>query len=153
ALRQRLAARSPLIGQKLVHIFEDPSQASPTLISRYLRIDDRIAHFLLDSDDLDSRLLPYAKLITPRARLADIVLPPEETARLASLARHSISAQTVLYFHGPYGSGKQTAAEAICAETGLRLLEVDGEQLVNLEPSAFDNLMRIALREAKLHGA
>ena len=59
----------------------------------------------------------------------------------------------VFYFQGPYGVGKQSAAEALCRELGRRLLVVDGERLINAEELAFETAVRLILREALLQDA
>ena len=59
----------------------------------------------------------------------------------------------VFYFQGPYGVGKQSTAEALCRETGRRLLVVDGERLLNGEEPAFEAAVRLTLREALLQDA
>jgi hypothetical protein len=51
--RQHFSADSPLLRYQLLHLFSDPTQQYPTLLGKYLKVDERIANYLLDSDELD----------------------------------------------------------------------------------------------------
>ncbi len=150
----RFAAPAPLIAHRLVELFDDPAQPRPPLLARYLKADDRIVRYLLDADEPDARLLPYAQRIIPAARLEDLSLPPEIAHRLAALVRDPArSGHRVLYFQGPYGVGKQTLAEALCREIGLKLLVMDGPRVLDEAAKSFETLVELALREASLQGA
>ncbi|MDJ0716757.1 MAG: ATP-binding protein [Prochloraceae cyanobacterium] len=50
--RQRLIPSSPLLKHHLVKLFEDPSQPESPLLSKSLKIDDRIVNYLLDTADI-----------------------------------------------------------------------------------------------------
>jgi SpoVK/Ycf46/Vps4 family AAA+-type ATPase len=152
ASRQRFAPQAPLIRHGLLSLFDDPSQQQPPLLGKYLKVDERVVGYLFESDELDARLLPYARSIVPRARIGDLLLPADLKSRLLLLA-HSQGESPVFYFQGPYGVGKQSAAEALSLETGRRLLVVDGERLLNGEAPAFEAVVRLTMREALLQDA
>jgi SpoVK/Ycf46/Vps4 family AAA+-type ATPase len=152
ASRQRFAPQAPLVKHGLLSLFDDPSQQQPPLLGKYLKVDERIVSYLLESDEMDVRLLPYARSVVPRARIDDLLLPADLKRRLVSLTRDQ-SQSMVFYFQGPYGVGKQSAAEALCRELGRRLLVVDGERLINAEDVAFETAVRLILREALLQDA
>jgi hypothetical protein len=143
---------APLVDGKLLLVLEDPAQGPATLLSKYLNVAERIVGYLLGSDDLDSRLLPYVRCVRPEARLEDLVLPTETKKRLLLLARQAHADRTILYLQGSYGSGKKTAAEAICRESGLGLLVVDTESLANSQSLNFETAVRLMAREALLRG-
>ena len=161
--RQRFVEGAPLIDQRLVLLFEDPSHQRPPLLSRYLKLDERIVNHLLDDDRLDGRLAAYAAATPPRSSLDALPLPAETRHRLTLLARnarsgarsgaHSGERATVLLFQGPYGVGKQAAAEALCRELGLSLLAVDLNRVGDAERSEFETIVGLAAREALLTGA
>lgn len=151
AARGRFLAPAPLIHHHLVTLFDDPSQPHPPLLSKYLKVDERIAAYLLDSDALDPRVRAYAARGTAQTGLDDLLLPADLKGRLASLVRDKAEG-LILYFQGPYGVGKQTTAEALCREQGQGLLVVDGERLVEAGQEAFQMVARLACREALLQG-
>jgi SpoVK/Ycf46/Vps4 family AAA+-type ATPase len=155
AARQRFADGAPLLDQRLVHLFDDPSHHRPPLLSRYLKLDDRVVNYLLDDDRLDARLEAYAGAIPPRATVEALPLPVDIKQRLTLLARDGRCREkaTVLLFQGPYGVGKQAAAEALCRELGLGLLTVDLNRSAKGEQSEFETIVGLAVREALLSGA
>ncbi|MBN1814365.1 MAG: ATP-binding protein [Anaerolineae bacterium] len=152
ATRERFAPTAFLFRHHLLHLFDDPSHQQPPLLSRYLKVDERVVGYLLDSDVIDGHLLPYTRYISPQTtRLEDLLLPDDFKRRLSLLAQENRS--RLLYFQGSYGVGKQTTAEALCQELGVGLLVVDGEQLLGTEGVAFETIARLASREALLQNA
>jgi hypothetical protein len=153
AARERLTGRSPLVHQRLIELFDDPSRPQPPLLGRSLRADARVVSFLLGGDDVDARLAPFARCTEPAARLDDLVQEPALKERLRALAGDSAGSGAVLYLQGPYGVGKETTAEALCGELGLRLLAVDVERLLAADEITFETILDLAGREAVLQGA
>ena len=155
AARQRFTASSPLIKRRLLRLSEDSPPQTSSLLSKYLKIDERVTDYLLGSDELDPFLLPYAEYIKPETRLEDLVMPDEVKRRLVLLTRQKATAEPglVWYFQGPYGVGKQTTAEALCHELGMGLLVIDGERLLNQREGDFPEAVSLAVREALLQRA
>jgi len=155
AARGRLTEGAPLLGHRLVELFDDPSRPHPPLLARYLRADARVVSYLFGGDDIDVRLIPFARRIEPAARLDDLVQEPEWKARLRALAAlpEAEGGGAVLYLQGPYGVGKETTAEALCRELGLRLLSVDLDRLLAGGDDTFETVLDLAGREAVLQGA
>ncbi|HEY6303630.1 MAG TPA: ATP-binding protein [Terriglobales bacterium] len=158
SFRDKLAQRrcfmpgAPLLDGRLVFVTEDPAQGPTTLLGKYLNVDERIIGYLLGSDDPDSHLIPHVRCITPEARLEDLVLSAETKKRFSLLARRSHEDRTILYFQGPYGSGRKTAAEVLCRDSELGLLVVDTESLASSQSMNFETAVRLAGREALLQG-
>jgi SpoVK/Ycf46/Vps4 family AAA+-type ATPase len=154
AARGRLTGRAPLVRHRLVELFDDPSRPQPPLLGRSLRADARVVSFLLGGDDFDARLAPFAHCVEPAARLDDLVQEPALQEKLRALsAGGRAGSGAVLYLQGPYGAGKETTAEALCGELGLRLLAVDLERLLTTDETTFETLLDLAGREAVLQGA
>jgi SpoVK/Ycf46/Vps4 family AAA+-type ATPase len=153
--RERFSPNAPLFKHHLLGMFDDPSHLQPPLLSKYLKVDDRVVDYLLESDELDARLSPYARHYLPQTRLEDLLLPHDIKRRLALLAREGRMERQSLafYFQGPYGVGKQTAAEALCRELGIGLLVVDGERLLAQAEVPCGTMVRMVAREALLQGA
>jgi ATP-dependent 26S proteasome regulatory subunit len=151
--RQRFLYNAPLVRHRLLQLFEDPSQPKPTLLGRYIRIDERIVNYLLESDEPDNRLQAYLKRVEPKSRLDSLVMPSERKARLARLLGDPEARRVILYLQGPYGSGKQATAEALCRKLNLALLVVDGKRLATNTEADFQLLLQLASREAVLQSA
>ena len=155
AARTRFTPVAPLLRHHLVQLGEEPDQRSASWLGRTLRLDPRVARFLLDDDVVDDRLQPYARVVTDAASLDDLVFPEAFRRQLSQLVGHAGTdgANLVLYCQGPYGVGKQTAAMACCQELGGALLVVDGKRLAASNLEEFATLARLIDREARLQGA
>jgi SpoVK/Ycf46/Vps4 family AAA+-type ATPase len=153
--RHRFTPNAPLLKHQLLHLVDDPSLHHPPLLSRYLKVDERVVNYLFDSDELDARLVPSSQHIVPQTRIDDLLLPADVKRRLTLLVqKHGTQGGgLVFYFQGPYGVGKQSTAEALCQTSGMGLLVIDGERLLNTEDIAFSRAVRLACREAQLLGA
>ncbi len=157
AARARLTAAAPLLRHHLVSLREEPGDAS--LLDSGLRLEPRVARFLLDDDDaVDDRLADLATVVTSGTRVDDLEFPEVLRERLSGLARYMEAArpdggEPVLYFQGPYGVGKRAAAAACGHALGRPLLAVAGKRLATATPEEFALLARLAVREARLQGA
>jgi SpoVK/Ycf46/Vps4 family AAA+-type ATPase len=153
--RSRFAPTAPLLRHQLLRLVEDPSQREPPLLSRYLKLDERVVAYLLGSDEPAAELLGHTRLVIPRRRLDELLFCTEFRQALDRLA-HMAATQThgsVLYFQGAYGVGRLAAAEALCSHLGTPLLVVDGEGLAGAADGSFASLTRKVFREAVLQGA
>jgi AAA+ superfamily predicted ATPase len=155
AARGRFSSKSPLFKPYLLHLFDDPSHQNPPLLSKYLRVDERVVNYLFGSDQIDIRLQTCARLNVPQTCLDDLFLPPDVKHRLALLSQEKWASDggLIFYFQGPYGVGKQSTAEALCRELGIGLLPVEGECLLNAQGLDFNKAVRLAAREVLLQGA
>lgn len=148
--RESFLAPGPLIEHHLLRV-EDESGSRPSpLPRRTLKIDDRIAGYLLDSDEPDSALSGYVRLIDPATGLADLITTGPLRQTLTTLARNLAGGSTpILYLQGPAGVGKRTTVEALCNAGGWRLMTVDVQSLLARETSP-ETLVALAVREASL---
>ena len=146
------ASDAPLFHYKLVRLFDDPQDREPTLLSRYLKADQRIVDFLLDRTTIDVRLLPFTRRVDAVSRLSDLTLPEDLRSRLSQMSALLKKESAVVFLHGPYGVGKQAVAEAICTALQRPLLVADMSQM---SPGDRDITTTAALlrREAMLQGA
>lgn len=79
---------APLVRYRLVQISDNADSPSP-LLSRSLKLDDRITNFLLGHPQPDSRLEPFARLVYPPAPVNSASIGPElEMKTRAFLRRH-----------------------------------------------------------------
>ncbi len=153
--RARFGQGQPLLKYHLLHLFDDPSLQHPPLLGRYLKADDRIVAFLLDSDEVDQRLTPFVTLVAPEKQMDELPLQEGFRSRLVSLSKKKAGNKEglIFYFQGPYGVGRQGAAEALCHELGKGFLIVDGAAMLNTGELTFQTAVRLAVREARLQDA
>jgi SpoVK/Ycf46/Vps4 family AAA+-type ATPase len=129
--------------------------------------------YLLGSDRLDARLVPFCELRAAPAdapsRASEPALPSDTERNLARLlqagrdatggsAGHNgpaatAAGATLLYLHGPPGTARRAMAEAACALAGRRLLLVDLAALLAAEKPAPERLLALAAREARMQEA
>ncbi|MBE9530823.1 MAG: hypothetical protein IMF00_06115 [Proteobacteria bacterium] len=64
--RDRFSSEFPLFKYYLLHLFDDPSHQNPPLLSKYLRVDERVVNYLFGSDEIDIRLQTCARLNVPQ---------------------------------------------------------------------------------------
>jgi AAA+ superfamily predicted ATPase len=147
--RQSFLAASPLVRYRLLQLYEDPAQSHVPLLGKFLKLDDHIANYLLDCDELHARIRDYAELIVPRFSLETLSLKDELKRYLKTVAQ----TDNILYLQGPGGVGKQSSAEAMCSERNLKLLLVNGNKFRNVDPASFETIIHLLLREAHLQNA
>ena len=149
--RRLFSQRSPLRRNRLLWLPEEDGVALP---SRVVTVDERIVDFLLGSDDVADDLADSAAISTPERRITALAVDEELRERLEKLSRTNRAAQgsdpLMAYFHGPYGSGKEAAAEALCAGDGIQLLTADAGALAGTD--GLESL-ELLVREARLQGA
>lgn len=150
--RTRLGAQAPLRRHELLLLDDPPEHPAPTLLGRTVRLDPRIAGFLLDDDAPDERLRLVSDVVEPESSLADLVVPAELGARLAALATDP-APDLLVHLRGTAGVGRRSAAAALCAAWGADLLVVRGARLAGETAEAFATTLRRLDREARLQGA
>lgn len=153
--RKLFAINAPLRKFDLIHLYDDPSQQTPAFLGKFLKINERIADYLHDLDEVDARLLPYLKKKKPELKLNDLVLPKDLKHRVTLLAKgkKNSSVPLIFYFQGPYGVAKHSTADALCNTIGVNLLTIHLEKLQKVEKARFSMLIRLACRETLLQKA
>ena len=147
-----------LFKSQILKFVEDPQNPQLPLLSRILKLDDRIVNFLMEVSTLDQRIELFSKLVYPEASPNKVPLTLELKSRLFALTQNHLrklkgdSNKLIYYFMGPYGSGKQSLAECICHELKVHLVISDMEKLLSRE-LPFEDIMRLVFREALLQPA
>jgi AAA+ superfamily predicted ATPase len=136
----------------LIHLLDGEANTGSSLISSFIKIDERIINFLLGFDELDQRIRNFSYVIKPKKSFDDLILPVNFTTKLTSIASwyKKNKLPPKLLFCGSSGSGKKTAAQAICRELGINLLIVDSKVL--LEERSID-IANLVMREALLQNS
>ena len=155
--RSRFCHNAPLRSNNLLQLFDEPGTTHTPLLAKWVKVDEGIVDFLHGENHLDARLRSFFNLVHPNILIQALPLDQLILKRLSSLGDVILNRDRqepvgfVLYFKGPYGSGKRRAAEALAQKTGLNLMEIDMRPLIasDLDPTF---TMDLILREAKLKG-
>jgi len=147
--REYFSLDAPLIKHHLIHLSDNGQEDRAPLLSKFIKVDERIINYLMGADEVDSRIRNFSTVLEPKSSINNLILSEEKKNALAELVRwHSRMRDPVIFhFHGTHGTGKKTTAEIICKELGTFLLVVDSKSLTGEEP--IETLILI-LREALL---
>lgn len=150
--REIFSPYSPLIKNHLIYLAGEAQEAQIPLLSRSIKVDERIISFLLGSDLIDPGIRNFSKMMYPKKSFNDLILEDDNKNELIELIkRHSgHNIPLIFYFHGQYGTGKKLAAEAICTELRTTMLLIDSKALIKDE-SLF--MLDLILREAQLQNS
>jgi SpoVK/Ycf46/Vps4 family AAA+-type ATPase len=148
--RQYFDASAPLVKHLLIPFIEAPEEGKKTLLTRFIKVDDRIVNYLLGFNLIDKKIEHFTELIRAQTDLDELQLPEEQKSEIEGLiSRRELTDGTNCFLHGPYGVGKKTVARGICKELGMALLTVDIAYLVNTDAD-FEAVISRSFREAKL---
>jgi ATP-dependent 26S proteasome regulatory subunit len=156
--RPFFSSHGSMFKNRLLSFSEESQEKQRPLISRSLKLDDRVVDFLLDFHGVDSRIRSFVRVAEPRAELKDVIIPVEVREKIrhlfqtltAGIDRNkglSPSFNSVFYLKGPYGNGQRQSAEAICRKIGRNLLEVNTDGMLGCT-TPFDISLKLVLREA-----
>ncbi len=136
----------------LIHLLEGETNANSSLISNFIKIDERIINFLLGFDELDPKIRNFSYVIKPKKSFDDLILPVDFKNKLMSIASwyKKNKFRPNILFCGPSGSGKKMAAEAICKELGINLAIVDSKVLIEVRSI---DIAYLVMREALLQNS
>ncbi|HMO60015.1 MAG TPA: hypothetical protein PKC19_21890, partial [Roseiflexaceae bacterium] len=148
--RAAFAPDAPLLRYQLIHLVDDGLR-QPPLLSRAIKLDDRIVGELLDTTALDPLIDSAAVLVRPTRGFGQLVLPPDLVTRMQRVFVEQ-SSGLVLALQGGYGSGRRAIAAALCHEYGIPMLDVDLDRLAESDADPQDATLRV-IREATLRGA
>ena len=147
--RTHFGSQAPLLRHNLLHLLPDPNQVQPPLLSHYLKLDEQLICLLLSQKTLHATLSPFSQLVKPTMSLDELVLSGDVQHALAALVRQARTAclPLRLYFHGPYGVGKQRTAEALAGAASIPLLVVNLPKAFHAS-SNFEQVLNLLFREA-----
>ena len=152
--RIAFAAAAPLIKHRVLSL----ADAGEPLLSRSIKLEDRIVDYLLAVPGTDSRLDGAARLIEPGDEVDSLPVDESIGAKLCAFVRSLLyegddSCQDLLCcLRGPSGSGRRAMAQAICRELSLPLLVADLDK-IRETAVPFRHAMQILCREAVLQPA
>lgn len=152
--RQYFSAHAPLIQWQILKFGDDKRELSVPPLSRPICIDERIVDFILGSPFLDPVTAESLEVIEPQGEIDSLYLREGLKQKLKNLTRHlqedkGFRSNTVVFFYGPHGVGKTTAAIAISGALNVPLLKINIRDLLKNEETFFETVKRI-VREALL---
>jgi AAA+ superfamily predicted ATPase len=149
--RHRLSPEAPLLRFRLVELVEDPSHLPVPLLSRFVKVDDRIVQYLLGGQAMDERIRAFVEQVDCDDGLERLAVDDELKLGLTRLARNTPASQNVVvHLKGPPVTDKQGAAQAVCHYRNQRLLVVDLEQLAAEPEAGIAKNLVLIYREARL---
>ena len=151
--RSRFLPDAPLIKSGLVELVPDQHQVEPSLLSRYLKLDEQLSRWLLGSPGLDARLASCGEFIPmPPGSIAQVPIAEQclDLLDMVTDARQTHSLLT-LYFQGPPGVGKRVAAESLAGTIQCPLLVLDANRALSSE--TFEKTLGAAFLAARLNSA
>lgn len=155
SMEERLEARecfsqtAVLVRDQLIRFTGHDAEDQLPLISRSIKVDDRIINYLLGSDEIDNLIRDISRIIEPDSSFDELILNEEKKRSVIELIDRKNS-PLIFFFYGPYGAGKKMTAEAVCKELGKPMLVVD---VKNVNEDKTRETITIILREALLQGS
>ena len=150
--RAQFLPQAPLLRHGTIELTADPAQPAPPLLAHCLRLDGQLLRRLLGQGGLDAALAQFCELVLPCAGQT----APADRATTSALAALAAQARVsrrplLLHFHGPAGTGRRRAAEALAQALAAPLIVVDLDQVV-ARGEPWGRTVAILFREARLDG-
>lgn len=154
--RRLFSPESFLMRYRVISIEKDPSDADNHFPAQRIKLDDRIAGFLLDLNDLSDEISSSTSVAYPSDMTPDPTLPEDSRSKISGLLSSYLEGdkgnRIIFSFYGPDSEGKKKMAESVCLAIGLPLLISDIELLVK-QKGDFERLLSLILREGLLQPA
>jgi len=112
-------------------------------------VDERVASFLLGSDEFDSRLRGLIATLSGDVGWDELFCDEALVDSLRQLACASMLTPAVVRFQGSYGSGRRTAARALATAMERPMLCIDLETALR-DPARWNLIVDLAYREVAL---
>lgn len=151
AHRALFSADAQLLRRRLLQLV---GEERLPLLAHIVVLDEQVTDLLLLQHGLDRQLAAHCRLTTsPRGHWAEAALAPDVRKAVLHAARFANGRHPLrIHFHGPSGSGRRAAAEALAGELQLPILTMSTAHLPT-EYLESANVVARAFREAELRGA
>ncbi|VVB84166.1 VCP-like ATPase [uncultured archaeon] len=150
--RESFSSISSLIKNRIVYFTGGGAEDQIPLLSKPIKVDERIIDFLLGINRIDQRIQNFASITEPKRSFNDLISGENQKTMLMETVRRQsyLNKPLIFFFHGSYGTGKKMTAEAVCVELKKPLLIVDSKVL--LKDDSLETL-KIIIREALLQNS
>ena len=149
--RKYFSPTSYLIKNHLVYLSVDEPEEQTPLLSRTIKVDERIINYLIGENEIDPRIRKFSYLIEPKKSFNDIIIAENDKIMFIELIKRNAGIKVpMFFFHGAYGTGKKMTAEAICMELKIPLLVVNSKVFLKGAPG---DISSIIIREAILQNS
>src|SRR5215510_795042 len=158
AARAAFDPEAALIKFGLLQMTDAGGDGPSPLLSRALKLDERIAGFLLGHGRIDARLERFCRPGLPRETDSGVIAEQELYRRTTSFVQaclaepRSTARNAAVYLHGPANLDQRLVVEAVCRKFTLPLLVADVEALKS-GPLPFGEAAWLLAREAALQSA
>ena len=156
--RAFFSPQAPLQKYRLLQVVDAMSDSCAGLPCRWIKIDDRIADYLLGLDTLDARLFSMTRLVSQPSRPEQVTTQEDLQARTRRLVRAHFEKTTSEKSHlmfglsGPAGTGKISLAASVSNDVGQALLVADVGRMLNAS-LPFEEMIWLFGREGTLQSA
>lgn len=154
AARAAFEPQATLLKARLLQI--DGNDGSLPLVARPLKLEDRIAGFLLGGESVAPAVQGLAERVLPGADGEPRLACEELRHRLAALVRERLDrpepGSLVLHLRGARGAEKGALVRAVCSDLGLPLVEGHLERMLG-DSRPLDEAAWLLAREAVLQPA
>jgi hypothetical protein len=151
--RKSFSSGSSLFRNRLIQ-WASPGEKQNPLPQRALKLDDRIAAYLLQTPEVDECLVNWVRIIFPTDQAPACSVPQHTIDRTLCLVEDSFSGngpylRPLIHLYGKSGSGRRSLACLSSRQVGLPLVVADIRKLPASEFLEVDVLWRLC-REALL---
>ena len=154
AARAAFEPQATLVKARLLQV--DANGGFLPLPSRPLKLEDRIASFLLGGESVAPAVQDFAERVLPGAEPERRLAAEDLRRRLGELLRERLGGpepgSLVLHLRGPWGTEKSALVRAVCADLGLPLVVGDLERML-ADSRPLDETAWLLAREAVLQPA
>jgi hypothetical protein len=98
--RQYFDASAPLVKHHILRFIEAPEEGKKSLLTRFIKVDDRIVNYLLGFNLIDKNIEHFTELIRPQTDLDELQLPEEQKSKIEGLInRRALTNGTKCFLH------------------------------------------------------
>ncbi|MFZ3327814.1 MAG: ATP-binding protein, partial [Methylocella sp.] len=144
AKRWLFASSAPLFRLRILELGENAHDRRPTLLRRFLKLDDSVVAFLLDQPPASS---PGVKAVLPGLTAPQLTFSPKTRTALEALKQrlgHKALESNILHLFGKTGAPLEEAARTIGWSLQRPLLMLDAARLKD-EPDSVSAILRDAV--------
>jgi SpoVK/Ycf46/Vps4 family AAA+-type ATPase len=155
ALRARVIF-SPQASLFRSQILAHGDDADSHLLSRTLKLDERVTNYLLGTGGMEKGISACFKPLPASPDLHALRWPEELTSGLLTITRDYLQRlrgtprKLIFNFHGPKGTGRKSLAAALCRELDIPLMVIDAHEVLRRHHQSFEDAIHKIFREAVL---